>query len=578
MKTFRLKTTLAFGVAALTLIGCGGSGGDAGVDTGGGSSAPEVKLSGTAAVGLALAGSTVDVKCASGTATAVTNDTGGYTVTVTDGALPCIVKVTGTLNGVPVTLHSLAEAGTSSGSVTTAAANVTPLTEMILAQATGGLPSTLFDSFSSSTSVSSEQLTGATSTILAALRDATGIDVTAIDPFKATLVAATSSTPSAGNDYDKLLDQLGARLNVEALPLVVTQIASVAASGGSSSETLTLTEVMTAVDKGALPGCPAVFSGKYRSVDYFGRSSVAQIDFKNMKYNRGNGDPLLDITVDSSKPCEFVAAGIHPDTGEELRISYAMGPSGGGAYRKENLTLERSTTGHIFPVQGHELSTLAGDWTFVWTGAYEGVLEQLVSKLSVSSSGIANVCDYESIENPVCVPAEQGLELKARADGGFDLMETIEGTPTAVAQIYAFRAPNGVVSIFGTTNAAGNNEAIDQTHFVGVRPAPVPVPTVGTVNRYWDLNLQPSMAGITTSFAADSITVTAVDGSNVTRIRASDERVDTWKFNHPIDGLRYRAGSTGISNALGMSLGTGTSIAISADPTRHFYSISVARP
>lgn len=573
MKTFRLKATLAFSVVALALVGCGGSGGETTA------AAPnELKLAGTAATGLALADSTVDVKCASGTGSAVTNATGGYTVTVVDGALPCIVKVTGTVNGVPVTLHSLAEGGSTSGSVTTAAANVTPLTEMILAQATGGLPSTLFESFSSSsTSISATQLTSATSAILTALRDATGIDVTAIDPFKADLVAATATAPSSGNNYDQLLDQLGDRLNVEALPLVVSQIASIAASGGSASESTTLAEVMEAVDNGALPGCPAVFSGKYRTLDYLGRTTVVQIDFKGLKYNKGNGDPLFDITVDSSKPCEFVAAGTHPDTGDNVSIRYVMGPSGGGAYRTQNLTQSRTITGHVFPVQAHALSTFVGDWTFVQSGRYEGAFEHVVSKLTVHDNGTADVCDYDTIDNPVCVPAEQGLGLTARTDGGFDVMENVAGTMTKVAQAYAFRAPNGVVTLFGTTNPAGTSTT-DETHFVAVRPKALAIPAVGSVSRYWDVSLQPSMSGLVTSIASDSITVTAVDGSSVTRKRESDGRIDVWRSNYPIDGLRYRAASTGIAETLGLPLGTGTMVAFNVQPTPHFYSISVARP
>ena len=49
-----------------------------------------------------------------------------------------------------------------------------------------------------------------------------------LDPFKATLVPATSTT--AGNAYDDALEALKAKISLETLPLVVNQIASASAS------------------------------------------------------------------------------------------------------------------------------------------------------------------------------------------------------------------------------------------------------------------------------------------------------------------------------------------------------------
>ncbi len=162
-------TALAIAAGAL-VSACGG---------GGGTAAPTaVRLGGVAAVGLALADSTVDVKCASGTGSATTDGSGAYTVTVENGALPCIIKVSGTANGVPVTLHSVAEAGTTSGSTTTATANVTPLTELILARAGGALPSDLFANFGNGAAISGAALTQATTDVLAALSTAAGVDLT----------------------------------------------------------------------------------------------------------------------------------------------------------------------------------------------------------------------------------------------------------------------------------------------------------------------------------------------------------------------------------------------------------------
>jgi hypothetical protein len=244
--------TLAASAVALMLVGCGGGGGG-GTET---AQASSLQLSGTAATGLALVGSTVDVRCASGTGAATTNETGGYTVTVTDGALPCMIKVTGQADGVTVTLHSVTEAGTTSGSATTAVANVTPLTELIVAQLAGATPASYFESFGAGTTITTEQLTAATTTLLSSLQTATGIDLGTIDPFKSTLVPATAT--AGGNAYDDALEALKAKVSLESLPLVVNQVASAsAASSSGASAPITLAEVLTAANAGSLANCPA---------------------------------------------------------------------------------------------------------------------------------------------------------------------------------------------------------------------------------------------------------------------------------------------------------------------------------
>ena len=81
------KALVSTAIAALiaTFAACGGSGS---------SVASNLSLSGTAASGAALAGATVDVKCASGSTSTTTNADGSYTLTVSGGALPCMVRAT----------------------------------------------------------------------------------------------------------------------------------------------------------------------------------------------------------------------------------------------------------------------------------------------------------------------------------------------------------------------------------------------------------------------------------------------------------------------------------------------------
>ena len=64
--------------------------------------------------------------------------------------------------------------GATEGAAKAVAANVTPLTEMILARAAGTLPSDLFANFGAGDVVSGETLTQASTDILAALFEAGG--------------------------------------------------------------------------------------------------------------------------------------------------------------------------------------------------------------------------------------------------------------------------------------------------------------------------------------------------------------------------------------------------------------------
>jgi hypothetical protein len=101
-----------------TLVACGGSAcfGLDGCD--GGNGMPRVALSGTAAIGKALASAMVTFSCASGSGSTLSDGGGHYSITF-NATLPCILAVTS--DG--TTLHSLAFAGGTF--------NMTPETELM---------------------------------------------------------------------------------------------------------------------------------------------------------------------------------------------------------------------------------------------------------------------------------------------------------------------------------------------------------------------------------------------------------------------------------------------------------------
>src|SRR5689334_18910701 len=139
----RKASTLVVGALAALVAACGGGGGGGSVATTAPPPPPppqaSLQVSGTAAVGAALANAPVQAKCATGSGTATTAADGSYSISIVGGALPCLVKVTGSADGETVTLHSVADSGTTNAAdaVTSAKANATPLTELIITQLTG---------------------------------------------------------------------------------------------------------------------------------------------------------------------------------------------------------------------------------------------------------------------------------------------------------------------------------------------------------------------------------------------------------------------------------------------------------
>lgn len=153
---------------------------------GGGSTASTPTLSGVAAIGVPIVAGSINVTCTGGSAQTTTSTTGGWTVSTSGLTLPCAVRVSGgTVSGVANTTayHSVA---LSSGTV-----NVTPLTDLVVAQMLGSSPATWFAT-PVFTSVNSTALSAALNTVSTNL----GISTTlgSVNPLTASFVAQNGDT------------------------------------------------------------------------------------------------------------------------------------------------------------------------------------------------------------------------------------------------------------------------------------------------------------------------------------------------------------------------------------------------
>jgi hypothetical protein len=229
------KTTRSACAVALlvSLAACGGGGGGGGgfagfPVSGGGTTPPATNppvteppvvtsmgFSGTAAAGLPLTGS-VTVKDAKGATKTVPLVDGHYDIDVSEMTAPFVFRAEGTVGGQRTVIHSAATAADANGTI-----NITPLTDLVVANIAGRLADQYFDGGDFS-GVSAEQLKAESDALKAKLLpvlQALGVDAS-IDLLR------TAFTPLS-SALDKALDVLRVSVdpvtNVATITNIVTQ-------------------------------------------------------------------------------------------------------------------------------------------------------------------------------------------------------------------------------------------------------------------------------------------------------------------------------------------------------------------
>lgn len=283
----------------VALVACGGESNDAAttpIQSG-------LTVTGTAATGKAIAGATVSAKCQTGLGTATTNADGTYSVRIPDGALPCLLELTNPADGTK--LHTLA-----TGGGTAAVANITPLTEMLLARVLYKSPAEAFAAFSS------DSVTSITATALASAQADVGtvlggtVDITTLTSFITTpLKAATASDPSGGDTQDKVLDALKIKLSA----LQLTQVVSVLVNTVSTAD---LKQVATNLAAGP----PVASAGADRSV-LVGTTVTLDAGASTASANR----TLKYLWVLTSRPSGSTASIVSPTSSKTTFVADVAG-------------------------------------------------------------------------------------------------------------------------------------------------------------------------------------------------------------------------------------------------------------
>jgi hypothetical protein len=199
---------------------------------GGGTGVAPSLVAGTAATGAAIAAGAVTLKCVSGTTTAVTTGTdGSFTIDVSNVTLPCVGRVDyKDASGAAQRLHTFISAkGT---------ANITPITELLVANLTGGTALDAFDKFDATKTkaFTAAQVTAAAAAVKTYLKNTLGVDTTNLpdDPVGAKFVPQNGTT--AGDAFDKVLDAIQAKLKAggQKLSDISAALASPVASGSTN--------------------------------------------------------------------------------------------------------------------------------------------------------------------------------------------------------------------------------------------------------------------------------------------------------------------------------------------------------
>lgn len=548
----QLRVLVATLASAGLFTACGGSsdeagsGGSGGNGNSGGGAAPSLSLSGVVASGAALPGAAVTVQCATGSGSATAGSDGRYSISVSGGALPCVL----TGGGSGKTYHSVAPAGTT-------VANITPLTELLVAQLTGQDPATFASGASAATigsTVTAAAVASAQSTLQGTL-SAAGIDTAAITSFVSTpLVAATAG--SGGNSHDQLLDALGAQITsagttLAALTATVATSAAAAAGGASSapenegsSATRLLPSELLLAPKAA--NCATLASGSYRivklapSVTTGGADAVtavetATLDAATLTWSQGSER----WTWAANGNCRYSSADgadiVVAPSG--VIVARALIGSDDGSVNSAARGSYRLAIG--LPVQHHTVSEFAGTWnvmdTAVEAGAYASSSVTAVFGGDGRMSSLL-CADSEVTGSTGCSTSTSLLPVvTAHADGGFELASSDPAEPWR-DRLFLFRS--------GTGDLMGLSLSPDGSWLLMTRQRTLSLPAVGDTSANW--SLLANAAGIAQAVTGNAHVIASVNSSagsytrNTTDQGSAVSVTQTLAQNTPRDGYTHR--------------------------------------
>lgn len=549
-----LSLVIAMATAGL-LVACGGSPSDSTPSTGGTST---ITLSGVVAKGAALVGADVTATCAAGTATPTTsNGTGAYTLTVTNGTLPCVLEAAGTGADAGLVLHSVA-----TGSGSTATSNITPVTELLVAQLTGQDPAAFMAAANATTlnsTVTTTNIDAAKTEVIATLT-AAGLDTTALG--SADMVSG-ALTAGSGAGYDGVLDDLQDALTASGTTLAqLTETVVNTASGGSpGTETGSPASALPAnlLLRPKAANCDALRSTSYRIVKFAatnGAENAPSTAFEVMNFNAEtltatfSGDDTMAFTANGN--CRYtLPEGEAVVSPAGVIVMRHMVGSDDDTVGVNDRSAVRLMIG--LPVQDLSVADLAGEYAFI--GVDRGQIETYGGYATVTAAGAVNNfrCwdDAFSVAEANCTPLDNSYtEVFSKNNNGSFTWGAGATDPDQWSDtVYAYRAGNGDVLLVALTDSG--------EPAIGVKRRVLTLPSVGDTYANWSMHVDGNLvaASVTTDV---SHTVASVDAASGSIVRTSVEEgagttTQTLAYNSGRAGYLARPAGTGVRPFAGLA-------------------------
>ncbi len=526
----------------LVMVACGG----------GGSSSSSLGISGVAATGAAISAGSVELVCAVGTATGTTQSDGSYSLTIPGGSLPCVARVT---DGANVYHSVIPDTGSS-----TATANITPLTELVVASLAGTTPSAFYTNFASKTateksnSVTSSMATTAQTAVKTTLATNLGITVTD-DLLSGSLVPGSSSST-----YDVALETVAKKLDTtdSSLNALTTSVVTTSSNYSASSN---LATAVTASSSAYLPSdmllkpkastCSALRSYTYRVISpYAGASSVEdlhqKVTFDAEKLTLTYSDNTSDtFTPDSTTACQFTSA-----SGKSTLV---VSQAGVVVARVYNSSSNASYLALALPEQTHTLAELEGTWNFLGmeypsSSIYTGTTATATLNASGTFTGGYEQCIDQTAGSIVMTGCVQtlttlnGPTVAVNKTGGFDLTASGASTPTGRAFVYKSGA--------GTLMAA--YVWADGSFSIMSKQRTNSLPVVGESSSNWQISVDNTLKSVNSvgtyktqiTSVADSASSTSSYVRTNQTVSGTGLHSETLKANTPRAGYTQRTAGT----------------------------------
>jgi hypothetical protein len=552
-KSMRRHVLWSAMLAAGLLAACGGGGSN----DGGASSGP-LTLSGVIAKGAALANANVEAVCAAGEGSATADANGSYTLSLTDASPPCVLEATGVGADAGLVLHSVA-----TGSGGTATSNITPVTELLVAQLTGQDPAAFMaaaDASALNSAVTEAKLSAAKTEVVATLT-AAGLDTAALtdaDMVSGTLQAGT------GAGYDGVLDALGTALTASGTTLAqMTQTVAAAASGSSpdteaSAPTSALPAGLLLRPKAAT--CDALRSTDYRIIKIAGSNGAGNAPTTAVE------DMTFDATTLTADFGEGDTMAFTPQGGCRYTLpegEAVVSPAGVIVMRHlvggDDDTVATGDRGAVrlmigLPKQDLAVADLAGEWALL--GFDRNPLEAYGGYATVNATGaVSNFRCWDDgldVAEASCTPIDSayGETVTKNSNGSFSWASGAGESEPWTDTLFAYRAGNGDVLLVALTHEGEPT--------FGVKRRKLTLPTVGDEYANWTMLTDGNLVAVPATTVTEHAVV-SVDAAAQTVVRSTTTigggtAAQTLVYNSGRDGYLVRTADTGVRpfNALAM--------------------------